>query len=140
LPRYAAERELLAPIEDVWAFVAEPYHLSDWWPGVSGIEPDRRGLAPGARWKVLASSSPGLLRKPQASGVLVVREVAPPRLLSFQLTPDRVGAVLELTAAGPGLTRAALEVEGPLLVGLRRRFPAHALERLYDLIQTAAEL
>ena len=32
---------------DVWAFLAEPYHLSDWWPGITGVEPDRRGFAPG---------------------------------------------------------------------------------------------
>ena len=59
--RYAARRVLLAPVEDVWAFVAEPYHLSDWWPGISGVEPDRRGLAAGARWKV---QGPSYVRKP----------------------------------------------------------------------------
>ena len=51
--------ELLAPRADVWAFVAEPYHLSDWWPGVSGVEPDRRGLAPGARWKLITTPQSG---------------------------------------------------------------------------------
>ena len=61
-----AERVLLAPIDDVWAFLAEPYHLADWWPGISGVEPDRRGLAPGARWKVHRAEPPRLL--PQAAG------------------------------------------------------------------------
>jgi uncharacterized protein YndB with AHSA1/START domain len=140
LPRFAAERVLLAPIGDVWGFVAEPYHLADWWPGISGVEPDRRGLAPGARWKVLASSSPGLLRKPQAAGVLVVDEVVPRERISFQLTRDRIRAVLELAATDVGRTRVTLTVGGPFLVGLRRGFPKQALGRLYDLVQTAAEL
>jgi uncharacterized protein YndB with AHSA1/START domain len=139
LPRYAAERVLLAPIGDVWSFVAEPYHLSDWWPGISGVEPDRRGLAAGARWKVLASSSPGLFRKPESSGVLVVRAVVPRERISFQLTRDRIGAELELAATDEDRTRVTLTVEGPFLVGLRRRFPEQALSRLYDLVQTAGE-
>ena len=32
-----------------------------------------------------------------------------------------------------------LTVDGPFLVGLRRRFPEQALSRLYDLVQTAGE-
>jgi probable rRNA maturation factor len=30
---------------DAWRFLAEPYHLTDWWPGASGVQPDRRGVA-----------------------------------------------------------------------------------------------
>ena len=48
----SATRELLASREDVWRFLAEPYHLSDWWPGIVGVEPDRRGFEVGARWRV----------------------------------------------------------------------------------------
>ena len=58
VPTYSAARELLAPREDVWLFLAEPHHLSDWWPGVAGVTPDRRGLAPGARWKLHAAMRP----------------------------------------------------------------------------------
>ena len=43
---------------DVWGFLAEPYHLSDWWPGILGVEPDRRGFAPGARWRVIGRDRP----------------------------------------------------------------------------------
>ena len=39
-----ASRELLAPRRDVWAFVAEPHNLPNWWPKVGGVVPDRRGL------------------------------------------------------------------------------------------------
>ena len=42
--KFAASRDLLAPREDVWGFIAEPYHLADWWPGISGVQPDRRGV------------------------------------------------------------------------------------------------
>ena len=48
MPTVRASRELLAPIEDVWDFVAEPHNLPNWWPRVGGVHPDRRGLAPGA--------------------------------------------------------------------------------------------
>ena len=46
-----ASRELLAARDDVWSFIAEPHHFSDWWPGIGGVQPDRRGLAEGARWE-----------------------------------------------------------------------------------------
>ena len=35
-----ARRELLASLGDAWGFLAEPYHLSDWWPGVVSVQPD----------------------------------------------------------------------------------------------------
>jgi hypothetical protein len=51
--RVEASRELLASRSDVWALLAEPYHLSDWWPGIHVARPDRRGLAPAWRPEVL---------------------------------------------------------------------------------------
>ncbi|HZS23465.1 MAG TPA: SRPBCC family protein [Gaiellaceae bacterium] len=139
MPRYAAERTLLAPIEDVWSFVAEPYNLPDWWPGVSGVEPDRRGLAPAARWRILGPDAPTLFRKPDASGTLIVLDVVPMRRIAFQLVSQRVDAVLELEPAGEGRTKATLEVDGPFLA-FRRSFPYTTLGRLYDLVQTGAEI
>jgi hypothetical protein len=56
---------------DVWALIAEPYHLPDWWPAYTGVEPDRRGLAENARWQVIRSISPGFLRKPEGEGVIL---------------------------------------------------------------------
>jgi uncharacterized protein YndB with AHSA1/START domain len=135
--RYAAELILLAPIEDVWGFVAEPYHLSDWWPGIAGVEPDRRGLAAGARWKV---QGPSYFKKSETPAVLVVHEVVPIRRFAFELLRDRLGAELELTPEGVGRTRAVLTIEGRFLWGPRRTLGKQALRRLYDLIQTAAAL
>jgi uncharacterized protein YndB with AHSA1/START domain len=138
LPRYAADRTLLAPLEDVWAFLAEPYNLPDWWPGMSGVEPDRRGLAPGARWKVLGPKEPTLLHKPDAAGTLLVLEVVPMSRIAFQVVAQRVDAELELREIEEGRTEVSLVVDAPLLA-IRRSFPAKALAGLYDLVQTAAE-
>ncbi len=139
MPRHASERILLAPVEDVWAFLAEPYNLSDWWPGVSGVEPDRRGLAPGARWKVVGPNQPSYLRKPQSSGMLLVLDVVPRERLAFQLTGDRIDVELTLEPADAHRTRARLLVEGPWLIGLNRRYPVQALSRLYSLLRTGEQ-
>ncbi len=148
MARYAAARTLLAPLDDVWAFVAEPYHLADWWPGVTGVEPDRRGLAPGARWRVHGASAlaPGaapllglaMLRRPGASGTLLVIAVERGRRLAFQLVEERIDAELELDSTAPAETRVTLAVDAPL-TRLHRSFPRRALSRLYDLVQTGAE-
>ena len=136
MPRYAAERVLLAPVEDVWAFVAEPYHLSDWWPGISGVEPDRRGVAAGARWKV---QGPSYLRKPETLGVLLVHAVEPRRLFAFELPSEHMVAELTFRPLEARRTEAALTVEFPWWNIFRGTLPKQALARLYDLVQTAAE-
>ena len=139
MPRYAASRVLLAPLDDVWAFLAEPYHLADWWPGVSGVEPDRRGLAPGARWTVIGPNQPSLFRRPQATGMLLVLDVVPGRRLAFQLTGDHLDAEIELRPAEENETEATLVVEVPPFSGVRRSFPSKALLRLYSLVRTGEE-
>jgi uncharacterized protein YndB with AHSA1/START domain len=139
VPRYVADRVLLAPLDDVWDFLAEPYNLADWWPSVSGVEPDRRGLAPGARWTVLSSDKPGLFRRPMAGGTLIVLDVQPRRGLAFQLTADRLNAELTLEAVDEARTKVSLIVDGPWLIGLRRAFPVQALARLYALLRTSEQ-
>jgi uncharacterized protein YndB with AHSA1/START domain len=136
--RAEAARVLDASRADVWAFLVEPYHLADWFPGVSGVRPDRRGLAPGARWQVLGPNQPSWFKKPDASGTLLVLEVVPMRRIAFQLTGQRLDAELELEPREEGRTRARLLVDAPFLL-VRRSFPHQALARLYDLVQTAAE-
>ena len=138
MPRFAAERDLLAPIEDVWAFLAEPFHLADWWPGVSGVQPDRRGVAPGARWQIVGPDQPTFLRRPDAAGVLLILDVVPLRRIAFQLTGQRLDAELELEELERTRTRVRLAVDAPFLM-VKRSFPTLALARLYDLVQTGAE-
>jgi hypothetical protein len=149
LPRYAADRILLAPVGDVWAFLADPYNLADWWPGIAGIEPDRRGLAPGARWQIRASdvlpSRPllpfigaGLFARPGAAGILLVTDVVTGRRIAFQLVSEGIDAELELEQVDEARTRVGLVVEAGW-GRLRRSYPRSALARLYDLVQTGAE-
>jgi len=139
VPTFEATRELLAPREDVWMFLAEPYNLRSWWPGIGGIVPDRRGLAPGARWQIVGDDRPSLLRKPNMSGMLLVLAVEPARRFAFHLTGERLDADLSLSESQPERTFARLVVSGPALVGLKRSMPVKALDRLYGLVQTSAD-
>jgi hypothetical protein len=140
MPTYEATRELLAPRADVWAFLSEPYNLADWWPGIGGLQPDRRGFAPGARWQVIGDNRPSLFRKPNMTGMLLVLDVKLYEEFTFQLAGERLEATLHLSESQPDRTLARLTVSGPLLVGLRRSMPAKALTRLHALVQTAADL
>jgi uncharacterized protein YndB with AHSA1/START domain len=138
VPTYAATRTVLAPREDVWAFLAEPRHLADWWPGVVDVRPDRRGLAPGARWEVIGTGKPSLLRRPDAHGMLLVLAVDPLERIVLRLTGDRIDVELDLCAVESGRTELRVSVSGPLLIGLSRRLPHRAAQRLASLVQTAA--
>ena len=140
MPMFDATRELLAPRADVWAFLAEPYNLSDWWPGISGLQPDRLGFAPGARWHVVGDNRPSLFRKPNMSGMLLVLAVEPYERFAFQLTGERLEAEVRLSQVQPDRTLVRLTVSGPMLIGLRRSMPEKALARLHALVQTAADL
>jgi uncharacterized protein YndB with AHSA1/START domain len=138
VPSYAATRTLLAPREDVWAFLAEPRHLADWWPGVVDVRPDRRGLAAGARWQVTGTGKPSLVRRPDAQGMLLVLAVEPHERIELRLTGDRIDIELRLRAVEPRLTEVQVSVSGPWLVGLSRSLPHRAAQRLAALLQTAA--
>jgi uncharacterized protein YndB with AHSA1/START domain len=138
-----ASRVLLAPRDDVWALVAEPYNLSDWWPAYTGVEPDRRGLAEGARWRVIRSRTPGFLRRPKGQGIIIVRRVSPGAELAWHDVPQNLDAGLRLADEGGGHTLATAFVDGPfwrLLAEGAFGLPRLALARLYDLCQTAASL
>src|SRR5712691_12003570 len=119
MPTYQSERELLAPRAYVWAFLAEPYNLPDWWPGIGGLEPDRRGFAPGARWHIVGENRPSFFRKPNMSGMLLVLAVEPYERFAFHLTGERLDVELRLSATERNRTLAALVVDGTALIGLR---------------------
>jgi hypothetical protein len=140
--RVEDSRVLLAAREDVWALVSEPFHLPDWWPGYTGVEPDRRGLATGARWTVLRGRAPGLLRKPRGKGLLMIERVTPGSELVWLDLAQQVEAGLRLEDEGRQ-TLATAFVEGPiwrLYAEGARGLPRLAVARLYDLCQTAASL
>ena len=154
-----ATRELLASQDDAWGFLSEPYHLSDWWPGLLSVEPDRRGFAAGARWRVRMVADPlriWILRLPgmgRPSGpdrmiTLVITAIEPCRRWSFALCPPvkdgketavRPRSVeIELRPLAPDRTEAAVTVA----TGSREELhiARAAVDRLYDLVQMAATL
>jgi hypothetical protein len=138
----SASRVLLAAREDVWAIVSEPYHLPDWWPGYSGVEPDRRGLAENARWTVVRSRTPGFLRRPRGQGLIILRRVVPGAELVWHDVAQNLEAGLKLEDEGRQ-TRATAFVDGPfwrILAEGATGLPRLAVARLYDLCQTAVTL
>ena len=140
MARAAASRELLAAREDVWSFVAEPHHFADWWPGIGGVQPDRRGFAEGARWGISGTDRPTLLRRATSSGMLLVTGIETPERFAWRLTGDHIDAELRLDERGADRTIATLNIEAPWLYGFSRALPRRALTRLHALCQTAAEL
>ena len=129
-----ASRELLAPRADVWGFLAEPYHLSDWFPGIVGVEPDRRGFAPDARWKVRLRTHNLFTGRRESETLLLVRAVEPYERWAFHLVSTRLDVELKLQSLDTERTLVTCTTSG------RRRLPEQALQRLYDLVQTAASI
>jgi len=154
-----ATRELLAARHDAWGFLAEPYHLSDWWPGIVSVQPDRRGFADGARWQVTVIADPlrigplsfpraGRPRGPSASQTLVITAIEPEHRWSFELHRrvkegrDRNVTPRSVTILLRPLTDDRTEVEVDVATGSRQEqdLAQTAADRLYDLVQTAAAL
>jgi hypothetical protein len=160
-----ASRELLASRDDVWRFLAEPHHLADWWPGITGVGPDRRGFAAGARWDVMLvergvgglGSTRAAMRRASGSRVsatLLVTGVALYEEWSWRLIRQgrsvRTFAPIDVTIRLKWLERSrtlvTVSVSGTdsvsrLLFRARDELTARtALNRLYDLVQTAATL
>jgi uncharacterized protein YndB with AHSA1/START domain len=141
--RAEASHELLASREDVWAFLAEPYHLADWWPTISAVRPDHRGLAVGARWEVVGPRTPTLLRKASSTGLAIVTVVEQFERVVWTLTAERLTVEVRLRTLAPDRTLATVSVEGawrPEVLGRPRTLPRAAVQRLYELVQTAAAL
>ena len=130
----------------MWRFLAEPYHLSDWWPGLRGVEPDRRGFSPGARWQVTTADRTSVLGLPRkhdfgrtVPATLVITAIVPLERWSWQLVRRgrvRTGTLtVEITLRDAPAERTSVTIEAP-----GRSLPRLALDRLYGLIQTSAGL
>ena len=137
MPRTAVERELLASTGDLWTFIAEPYHFSDWWPGVAAVQPDRRGAAAGARWRV-QRARPGWTQSREGDDTLLVHAAEVRRLFVFELVRARIKGELRLAPLTEDRTQARLSVELRWFGGSPRRLAADALTRLHALCQTGA--
>lgn len=140
--RIEATRELIASVDDVWALLAEPAHLADWWPGYATVRADRRGLQAGARWQIARSTKAGLLRRPGAEGLALLERVDRGRGLAWRDVQQQFSAAIRIDPTN-GHTAARVTVEAPwwrLRVEGLRRAPGEALSRLHALCQTAAGL
>jgi len=140
LPQYGASRVLSAPVDEVWAVLADPARWTEWWPGLEIAESTvRRALAPGALWQIEGAGKPSALRRPQVSGgSLLVLEVVPLRRIVFQLTSDRIDVELDLDPAeGDDETVARLGVQAPWFGGVRRTVASEALAKLAALVRPA---
>jgi uncharacterized protein YndB with AHSA1/START domain len=137
--RATATVVLLAPLDDAWRFATDPFLHADWWPGIAALVPDRRGLAPGARWEVRRTPRPSLLRKAAAHELLLVQAVEPKSLFRWHLTGERLDCELTLAAEAENRTRVTLTVTSAVLAGGRRSAAKVALGRLHALCQTGAE-
>lgn len=127
--RVSAERAIRG---DVWAVLFEPYHLSDWWPGYSGVEPDRRGVAPGARWKVVRRRASGLLRGGGGEGLIVLDRIEPGHAFAWNDVPGRYRVEVETDGV---FVRISLETSWWRMLDLRGH-PKQALGRLQALCET----
>jgi uncharacterized protein YndB with AHSA1/START domain len=127
-----ASRELLAPRADVWGFLAEPYHLSDWWPGITGVDPDLRGFAPGARWKVHSTKRNIFTGSRAVETMVLIRDIDPYERWAWHLLQPATDVEVRLRSVAENRTLVSVSVS--------RGRPAVAVKRLYDLVQTAAEL
>ena len=126
----SAQLELLAPRTDVWAFLAEPFHLPDWWPGITGVEPDVRGFAAGARWKVHTTKRNVFTGRRRVETMLLVRDVEPYKRWAWHVLQPPLDVEIRVRATAPDRTLVT--------VSTSRGKPALAVKRLYDLVQTAA--
>jgi hypothetical protein len=124
-----ATLELLASRTDVWAFLAEPYHLPDWWPGITGVEPDRRGFAPGARWKVLATKRNIIAGPRPTETMLLIRDIDEYERWTWHLLKPKTDVEIRLRSAGDRTLVTVITNRGSA---------SRAVKRLYDLVQTAA--
>ena len=127
-----ASLELLAPRADVWEFLAEPYHLPDWWPGITGVEPDHRGFAPGARWKAHATKRNVFAGRRSVETLVLVREIDLYERWTWHLLEPATDVEVRLRSVGENRTLVTVRAS--------RGDAALAVRRLYDLVQTAAEL
>jgi uncharacterized protein YndB with AHSA1/START domain len=128
-----ASRELLASRAEVWAFFAEPNHLTDWWPGMLGVVPDRRGFAPGARWTVRVRTHNVFTGRGVRESLLLIQAVDLYERWAWHLISGKLDVELRLEARGDRTLVTCL-------ASGRGAQPELALKRLYDLLQTASTL
>jgi uncharacterized protein YndB with AHSA1/START domain len=126
---HSASRELPASRAEVWAILAEPLHLPDWWPGLLAVEPDLRGFAPGARWRATVAGRNPFLGRRQVQTALLLRDVDPYERWTWHLAQGRLEVEVRLRAVGEHQTEVTVTTS-------RHRLARAAVERLHELVLT----
>ena len=114
----------------MWRFLAEPYHLSDWWPGITGVDPDLRGFAPGARWKVHSLKRNIFIGTRPVETMVLIREIEQFERWTWHLLEPATDVEVRIRATGEDRTQVTVRTS--------RGDAQRAAKRLYDLVQTAA--
>jgi hypothetical protein len=112
----------------VWAILAEPLHLPDWWPGVLAVEPDKRGFAPGARWGATVTRRNPFLGARRVETALLLRDVELYERWTWHLVSSRLDVEIRLRAADPDTDVTVTTSRG--------RDAAEAVRRLRELVLT----
>jgi hypothetical protein len=99
------------------------------------VEPDRRGFAPGARWKVLINTSNVFVGRRQRETLLLVRDVEPFERWSWHLVATRLDVEIRLRYVAEARTLVLINTNAR-----RRGVERTAVTRLYELCQTGASL
>ena len=120
--------------------VSEPHHLADWWPNIATVEPDRRGFAAGARWRVRCKRDASWLRRADGGGH-AARPGRPSRIAASRSSSLRAELRAELDAraarARTLARRRSPSRPGPLFPGCSRSSRGMRSTGLHGLVQTA---
>ncbi len=127
--RRSVTERIPAPRAEVWAILAEPLHLPDWWPGLFAVEPDRRGFAPGARWRATVARRNPFLGARRVETALLLRDVEPYERWRWYLVSARAETEIVLRAVGEAETEVTVTTS-------RGRAPREAVSRLRELAET----
>ena len=116
---------------EVWAILAEPLHLPDWWPGLLAVEPDLRGFAPGARWGATVTRRNPFLGARRVETALLLRDVDLYERWTWHLARPTLDVKIRLRATGERETEMTVTTS-------RDRLARDAVSRLRELVLTVA--
>jgi uncharacterized protein YndB with AHSA1/START domain len=127
--RQSATEVVPASCAEVWAILAEPLHLPDWWPGLVAVQPDRRGFAPGARWGATVTRRNPFRRARRIETALLLRDVERFERWTWHLASERLDVEVRLRSSDEHATEVTVTTS-------RGRTAEIAVSRLRELVLT----
>ncbi len=82
---------------------------------------------------------PGMFKRPGAAGTLLITDVVSGVRIAFQLVNEHISAEIELSPVDASHTNVTISVDASW-PAIRRSYAKEAVRRLYDLVQTGAEI